>query len=63
MDKEIEILTEMLSNLSLAPSPRENLPTPLIEIKFVDELTWKKFKFITKKNGAYGPTKEDCKNY
>ena len=53
----------MLSNLSLAPSPRENLPTPLIEIKFVDELTWKEFKFITKKKGAYGPTKEDCKNY
>ena len=63
MDKEIEILTEMLSNLSLAPCPRENLSTPLIEFKFVDKPTWTGFKFITKKKGAYGPPKEECKNY
>ena len=63
MDKEIEILTKMLSNLSLTPSPRENLSTPSIEIKLVDEPTWTEFKFITKKKGAYGPTKEECNNY
>ena len=63
MDKEIETLTEMLSDLSLAPSPRENLSTPLIEIELGHEPKWTEFKFITKKKGAYGPTKEECKKY
>lgn len=63
MDKEIEKLTEMLSNLSLSPSPRKNLSTPLIEVKFVEDRTWTGFKLITKKKGAYGPTKEECQNY
>ena len=56
MKKQIE----MLENVSLSNSSK-NLSTASIEIKFLDE--WTGFKFISKKKGPFGPTKEECKDY
>ena len=39
------------------------LSTASINVEFVVDPDWTGFKFITKKRGAQGPTKEDCKNY
>ena len=36
---------------------------PSIEIKWIADKNWTGFKFITKKKGAYGPTKEECLEY
>ena len=34
-----------------------------INVALVEDPDWTGFEFITKKKGAYGPTKEDCKKY
>ena len=39
------------------------LSTSSINVEFVGDPDWTGFEFITKKKGAYGPTKEDCKDY
>ena len=39
------------------------LSTASIDVEFVEDPDWTEFKFITKKKGAQGPTKEDCKDY
>ena len=39
------------------------LPTASINVEFVEDPAWTEFKFITKKKGAQGPSKEECKNY
>ena len=59
MEKEIE----MLNHMSLAPSSSEKLSTAKMEIELLEDSEWTRFKLITEKKGAYGPTKEDCKNY
>ena len=59
MEKEIE----MLNNLSLAPTSSENLSTASMEIELLEDSEWTEFKFITKKKGPYGPTKEECEDY
>ena len=48
--KDIEIASPQLSTAS-------------INVKFFEDPDWTEFKFITKKKGAQGPTKEECKNY
>ena len=48
--KDIEIASPQLSTAS-------------IDVKFFEDPDWTEFKFITKKKGAQGPTKEECKNY
>ena len=37
--------------------------TASINVEFVEDPDWTEFKFITKKKGAQGPTKEECENY
>ena len=59
MEKEIE----MLNNVSLGPTSREIQPTASMEIDFIRGPEWAGFKFITKKKGPYGPTKEECRDY
>lgn len=59
MEKEIE----MLNNVSLVPRSSENLSTATMEIELLEDSEWTGFKFITKKKGPYGPTKEECENY
>ena len=39
------------------------LSTASIDVEFVEDPDWTEFKFITKKKGAQGPTKDECKNY
>ena len=39
------------------------LSTASINVEFVEDPDWAEFKFITKKKGAQGPTKEECKDY
>ena len=39
------------------------LSTASIDVEFVEDPDWTEFKFITKKKGAQGPSKEECKNY
>ena len=48
--KDVEIVSTQLSMAS-------------INVKFVEDPDWTEFKFITKKKGAQGPTKEECKHY
>ena len=59
MEKDLE----MLNNVSLAPSSIENLSTASMEIELFEDSEWTGFKFITKKKGPYGPTKEECEDY
>ena len=59
MAKEIE----EPKNVSVTPSASKNLSTASMEIKFIEGPKWTGFKFITKKKGAYGPTKEECNEY
>ena len=59
MEKEIE----MLNNVAFTPGPSENLSTASMEIELFEDSEWTGFKFITKKKGPYGPTKEECENY
>ena len=35
----------------------------LVNVEFVEDPDWTEFKFITKKEGAEGPTKEECEKY
>ena len=53
----------MLNHVSLAPSSSENLSTASMEIELFEDSEWTGFKFITKKKGPYGPTKEECEDY
>ena len=53
----------MLNHVSLAPSSSENLSTASMGIELFEDSEWTGFKFITKKKGPYGPTKEECENY
>ena len=53
----------MLNNASLARSSSVNLSTASMEIELFEDSEWTGFKFITKKKGVYGPTKEECENY
>ena len=46
-----------LSTLSINDS------TASINFEFVVDPRWTGFKFITKKEGAEGPTKEECEEY
>ena len=48
--KDVEIASPQLSTAS-------------INVKFFEDPDWTEFKFITKKKGAQGPTKEECKDY
>ena len=59
MEKEIE----MLNNVSLAPRSSVNLSTASMAIELLEDSQWTGFKFITKKKGPYGPTKEECGDY
>ena len=59
MKKEIE----MLKNVTLTPISSEKLSTASMEIELLEDSEWTGFKFITKKQGMYGPTKEECENY
>ena len=59
MEKEIE----MLNNVSLATSSSENVSTASMEIELFEDSEWTGFKFVTKKKGVYGPTKEEATDY
>ena len=48
--KDLEIVSPQLSKAS-------------INVEFVEDPHWSGCEFITKKKGAQGPTKEDCKHY
>ena len=39
------------------------LSTASINVEFIVDPDWTEFKLITKKKGAQGPTKEECKKY
>ena len=54
---------EIPSNHSLASSASEKPSNVSMEIELVEDPEWTGFKFITKKKGPSGPTKEECKNY
>ena len=60
MEKEIEILKNTTLHLSAGSN---KLPTASINVDFIEDPQWTGFKFITKKKGAYGPTKEECEKY
>ena len=49
--------------LKAAENALPQLSTASINVEFVEDPDWTEFKFITKKKGAQGPTKEDCKDY
>ena len=53
----------MLNNVAFTPSSSENLSTASMEIELLEDSEWTGFKFITKKKGVFGPTKEECENY
>ena len=59
MTKEIEVP----KNVSLAPTSSEKQSTASMEIDLIRGPEWTGFKFITKKKGPYGPTKEECRDY
>ena len=60
MEKEIEILKNTIIHLSAGSN---KLATASINVDFIEDPQWTGFKFITKKKGAYGPTKEECEKY
>ena len=59
MEKEIE----MLNNVPIEASSNKNLSTASMEVEILEDPEWTGFKFITKKKGAHGPSKDQCKKY
>ena len=60
MEKQIT----KLENLSLKSGPYDNkCSKATMSIELMENPCWPGFKFITKKRGRHGPTKEECLNY
>ena len=57
VQKDVKIEMPQLFTLSINDS------TPSIHVEFVGDPRWTEFTFITKKKGANGPTKKECKKY
>ena len=63
LNKISYVLLIYISGLKDVEIALPQLSTASINVEFVVDPDWRGFEFITKKKGAQGPTKEECKNY